>query len=581
MPSDFPGSPKLLKGALVASKTHDAARVGGIAQSRSRLHSSPAASQQRAVSNQAMQRMLRTGAVQAKLTVNTPGDKYEQEADRVADQVMRMTSAAAGDPPRIQRACTSCNRELESQTLQRMCAGCEEEELQRKEHSGAQDLSTDVESQVQALQGGGKQLPPRVREFFEPRFSRDFSDVRVHTNGAAAQAAHAVNALAYTSGRDIVFGRGQYAPETESGKRLLAHELTHVVQQDAMGSRGLQRLCGPAEIGTAQPSDCALVSETPHGDRFLFNPDCDTFAPGAEDLLREFVETIPEESRIDILGMASADGNADFNVNLSCHRAKKAASFIQAQGLGANIRYIRATGGVPGTEHDSNFRAVDIAITEPTIHGIKVVAKSFIAPIGSRTGTAPCAATIVVPTPLPLPLPMSAQDRLDALAVAIDMSISENPLTDSKDKGYRLYSERTFSVACLDGQVSSVSASGLDTDVGMEGPLQPSPLITSAVILRRDSPTKFSFSWTGKGRPHLAAEPAFQAVCPRSSVFIWHRVEGEIDCNGLRLTGSTPIVGSDFPSHRVFVNGRIRGTVPQDTFSNLWEPDPTDATLVE
>ena len=552
--------------------------TNSVVQVAASARQSTPATPQRSVGNQAMQRMLRTGAMQVKLTVNTPGDKYEQEADRVADQVRRMASAAAGDPPRIQRACTSSNRELETQTLQRMCAGCEEEELQRKEHGGAQDLSTDVESQVRALQGSGEQLPTHVREFFEPRFGRDFSDVRVHTNGAAAQAAHAVNALAYTSGREIVFGQGQYAPETDSGRRLLAHELTHVVQQDAMGSRGLQRLCGPAEIGTAPPSDCALVSETPHGNRFLFNPDCDTFAPGEEDALREFVETIPEESRIDILGLASADGNADFNVSLSCHRAKKAVSFIQAQGLGTNIGSVRATGGVPGTEHDSNFRAVDIAITEPTMQGIKVVAKSYIATIGSRTGSPTCSLMIPLPPPFGL---SSAQMRLDVLATATDLAFSENPLTDIKDKAYRLYSERTFSVACLDGQVSSVSASGPDTDSGTEGPLQAPPMTTSGVTLRRDSPTKFSFSWTAKGRPHPAAEPSFQLVCPRTSVFIWHRVEGEIDCNGLRLTGSTPIVGSDFPSHRVFVDGRIRGTVPQGTFRNLWEPDATDPTLVE
>ena len=72
-----------------------------------------------------------------------------------------------------------------------------------------------------------------MRTFFEPRFERDFSQVRVHADAHAAESAQAVQALAYTVGSDIVFGAGQYAPATTAGQRLLAHELTHVVQQGA------------------------------------------------------------------------------------------------------------------------------------------------------------------------------------------------------------------------------------------------------------------------------------------------------------------------------------------------------------
>ena len=91
--------------------------------------------QRTTVNNHAMQHLLRTQAIQAKLTVNTPNDEFEQEADCVADQVMRMSTAnAAEPPPSIQRACSSCNKEMEAHPIQRMCDECDEE-MQRKEAS--------------------------------------------------------------------------------------------------------------------------------------------------------------------------------------------------------------------------------------------------------------------------------------------------------------------------------------------------------------------------------------------------------------------------------------------------------------
>src|SRR5213078_1429137 len=81
------------------------------------------------------------------------------------------------------------------------------------------------------LSSSGQPLDAGTRAFMEPRFGHDFSGVRVHTDGRAAESARAVNALAYTVGRDVVFGAGQYAPETSEGRRVLAHELTHTIQQ--------------------------------------------------------------------------------------------------------------------------------------------------------------------------------------------------------------------------------------------------------------------------------------------------------------------------------------------------------------
>ncbi|MBM3235926.1 DUF4157 domain-containing protein [Candidatus Poribacteria bacterium] len=107
-----------------------------------------------------------------------------------------------------------------------------EETLQAEEIPGQpSNVTPDLEARINTIRGGGQPLPESVRAFFEPRLGYDFSQVRVHTNSQAAETAQAVNAHAFTTGSNIVFGAGQYAPETTEGKWLLAHELTHVVQQ--------------------------------------------------------------------------------------------------------------------------------------------------------------------------------------------------------------------------------------------------------------------------------------------------------------------------------------------------------------
>jgi hypothetical protein len=98
-----------------------------------------------------------------------------------------------------------------------------------------------VESSVESLRGGSQPLPESVRAFFEPRFGFDFRRVRIHTDAKAAESARAINARAFTFSRDIAFGDGQYAPDTDDGRRLLAHELAHVVQQRSSGTLVVQR----------------------------------------------------------------------------------------------------------------------------------------------------------------------------------------------------------------------------------------------------------------------------------------------------------------------------------------------------
>lgn len=168
--------------------------------------------------------------IQAKPTIGQPGDKYEQEADRVVKQIMRMPAlshtsspvSSQAAPPRIQRLCSKCEDELRRQPM-----------VVQAKASDPPALTPTVQSRIQLLRGSGKPLPQSVRNFFEPRFGRDFSQVRIQTDASSTQA---LNALAYTVGSNIVFGSGQYAPDTSPGKRLLAHELTHVVQQNGASS---------------------------------------------------------------------------------------------------------------------------------------------------------------------------------------------------------------------------------------------------------------------------------------------------------------------------------------------------------
>ncbi|HEX5708283.1 MAG TPA: DUF4157 domain-containing protein [Pyrinomonadaceae bacterium] len=160
-------------------------------------------------------------AIQAKSPLSSPGDAHEQEADRFADAFV-----GGRDAPtlRHQASCAcggGCPR----------CRGGESSASSTPSASGA----------------SGERLPDSTRSLFEPRFGRDFGDVRVHTGARAASSARDAQALAYTKGKEIVFGAGAYRPETTEGRRLIAHELAHVAQQaDGRAPRGaIQRQPDP------------------------------------------------------------------------------------------------------------------------------------------------------------------------------------------------------------------------------------------------------------------------------------------------------------------------------------------------
>ena len=148
--------------------------------------------------------------IQRKLTIGASDDPLEKEADRVADQVLAAPTnpAVNGVPPRIQRFTA-----------------------QPAEQTDTAPISVD-----RVLASSGRPMEPLLRLDMEQSFGYDFSGVRVHSGAPAAQSARDVNAHAYTVGNNIVFGADQFAPETEKGRRLIAHELVHALQQGGPSS---------------------------------------------------------------------------------------------------------------------------------------------------------------------------------------------------------------------------------------------------------------------------------------------------------------------------------------------------------
>ena len=258
----------------------------------------PLAGIQRSIGSTATQRLISSPLIQTKLQVSQPEDPLEQEADRTADKVMRMTRSGPSASPTtsgvvptlqrvplavrdddedeekvaresnptadsdfpIQRKCSEgdCEEnggevslaaaevEEEDQSspllVHRICNTCEEEQsVQPKDSVGSQSAHSKASTphsipsgtarNIHSLGDSGSSLPESSRAFFEPRFGVDLSNVRVHTDSRAAETAKSINAKAFTVGSNIAFGSGEYDPHSSSGKQLLAHELTHTIQQ--------------------------------------------------------------------------------------------------------------------------------------------------------------------------------------------------------------------------------------------------------------------------------------------------------------------------------------------------------------
>ncbi|NEN88189.1 MAG: DUF4157 domain-containing protein [Okeania sp. SIO3H1] len=218
---------------------------------------------QQKLGNQAVNRLIQT-----KMTVGPPGDIYEQEADQVAATVMRtpapqvqhqteeeevqtkpitplVQQQSEEEDEKVQMLQRQSEEEDEKvQMLQRQSEE-EDEKVQMLQRQAEEDekvqakavpgqtpaVSPHLESKIQSRRGTGQPLPESTRAFMEPRFGADFSRVRVHTDSSAVQMNKELGAQAFTHGNDVYFNSGKFNPESSSGKKLLAHELTHTIQQ--------------------------------------------------------------------------------------------------------------------------------------------------------------------------------------------------------------------------------------------------------------------------------------------------------------------------------------------------------------
>jgi hypothetical protein len=220
-------------------------------------------------------------SIKPKLKVNALGDQYEQEADRIASQVLR----------------------------QKRPENEEEKTFQSKACSHqSPNPSSKPKKLIAALQGGGQPLPQSEQAFFEPRFGADFSRIRVHADRQAAETARAVNARAFTLGQDIVFGAGEYKPTASGGRKLLAHELAHVVQQ---GSKSNSM---PNSYTMIQRYDVTQMSITPQYARGL-----------SDEELREQIRILTEQTlEFEFLGTSTLDSDEEVaQSNLSVLQAEQ------------------------------------------------------------------------------------------------------------------------------------------------------------------------------------------------------------------------------------------------------------------
>ena len=188
-------------------------------------------------------------AIQRKMRIGPVDDPLEREADRVADAVVarQPVGALSSSPASIQSKCAGCEKE-EEKSVRRKCTQCSGE---THAVGGSADMAAKAVSQ------GGAPLTRAQRGYFEPRFGRNFSAIRVHTDHEAMSAAERIDARAYTLGGDIAFARGEYRPDTDSGRRLIAHELAHTLQQGRGDAPAIRR--APEDAPKDKPPDVPVT----------------------------------------------------------------------------------------------------------------------------------------------------------------------------------------------------------------------------------------------------------------------------------------------------------------------------------
>ncbi len=182
--------------------------------------------------------------VQKKLKIGDANDTYEVEADRIADEVVGMSNSHVGSVKQtgslLQRKCSACSQKDE---IQKKSVADSITPLIQKKGVGTEGgvASKALTQQIHGSKGGGHNMDRGTQNFMESRFGADFSNIRIHTGQQAIQMSRDLNARAFTVGNDVYFNAGQYNPSSTSGKHLLAHELTHTIQQGGIQRKMIQR----------------------------------------------------------------------------------------------------------------------------------------------------------------------------------------------------------------------------------------------------------------------------------------------------------------------------------------------------
>ncbi|MCU0541064.1 MAG: DUF4157 domain-containing protein [Oscillatoriaceae cyanobacterium Prado104] len=162
--------------------------------------------------------------IQPKLTIGEVGDKYEQEADRVAEQVVNQMNAPGSSAIQPKQMPEEDEQVQMKPTVQRLGEG------------NTMTAAPELEASIQQAKSGGQPLPEQIRQPMEQAFGADFSVVKVHDDAQSHQLNRSIQAQAFTTGKDILFDIGKYNPGSQQGQELIAHELTHVVQQNGVGN---------------------------------------------------------------------------------------------------------------------------------------------------------------------------------------------------------------------------------------------------------------------------------------------------------------------------------------------------------
>ena len=289
--------------------------------------------------------------IQPKLTVGPANDRHEQEADRVADQVVRMPDTTAASASNLNPAAPGAAQAKPAITplaqSRRIEAG---EEEPKREGRESELPRSSIDRHMSALRGAGSPMLAETQSFFEQRFGYSFGDVRIHTGARADRAARSIQAKAFTTGTDIVFRHGAYRPGDLEGRRLLAHELTHVVQQ--RGPAATKAIVRRAPAGGSSPLVCEDKSESSGAGNVttlgptswsFWNFDIDEHGLKREHLSRikgdigaELLAALADPATVGtvlILGSTSATASTPHNLALSDRRATCVADALLTVGI--------------------------------------------------------------------------------------------------------------------------------------------------------------------------------------------------------------------------------------------------------